>query len=80
VPEHDAPAPTEGNRLAWLAWSLLNPDCRTITFSGWGTFDWKQVETVLSFYDIRMTPRLHRQLRVCVMEALTIEQERRQHE
>jgi hypothetical protein len=42
---------------------------------GTGFFDWAQVETVLRIYGIPFHQTIHRKLRVCIVEALRIDQE-----
>jgi hypothetical protein len=53
------------------------PDCRVPTFAGAGFLDWIQVETVLAAHGVAFTSEIHRKLRLCLFEALAIEQAER---
>jgi hypothetical protein len=47
--------------------------------AGAGVFDWSRVAVVLrDFYRIELTGQLHRKLRTCMFEMLTIERDERE--
>ena len=78
-PENDAPEANHRNVIAWRAFNLVTPDCRVMGFNGAGFLDWSQVVVVLrDFYGFQITPDLHWRLRVCIVELLKIEAEKRE--
>lgn len=82
----EIPRPVPGNQFVWdTVWGLIQPDCRqTIsTMSGILStyFDWVQVRTVLEeVYEIPLHPIIHRKLRICILELVSIEAEKRKLE
>lgn len=75
-----APRPSPGNALAWRAWGLCFPDCRAVTMSGMGFWDWSQIATVVGAWGLDLDSDLHRKLRFCLIEAMRIEKDQRELE
>jgi hypothetical protein len=62
-----------------MCWQWVYPDCRAIGFNGGGLLDWQQVAVVLrDFHGVGLSGTLHRKLRTCQYEMLTIEAEGRE--
>ena len=62
-----------------MCWQWIYPDCRQLGFNGAGLFNWEAVAVVLrDFHGIELSGALHRKLRLCMFEMLSIEAEGRE--
>ena len=76
IPDHEEPRPNRRNRLAWMCWGWVYPDCREIGLSGGSILGWDKCVAVLrDFHGIDLTGDLHQKLRICMFEMLSIEAE-----